>query len=74
MGIGVIIGWTAIWSQLIYNVLQLNNILRVSSELEILGLDEAFHGGLAYNFGNYEYDDEVDNVDNVDNNSKLEQQ
>eukprot|EP00801_Mesodinium_rubrum_P003545 Mrub_03545.p1 GENE.Mrub_03545~~Mrub_03545.p1 ORF type:complete len:475 (+),score=82.43 Mrub_03545:147-1427(+) len=71
MGMGVIIVFTGLMSILIFNILNYYKIMRVPFELELQGLDQAFHGGYAYNFGNYEYEeDEIDN--NLHNNSKID--
>lgn len=46
LGAAVIIIWTATCSILIFLPLSIFNMLRVTPEIEMKGLDETFHGGL----------------------------
>jgi len=47
LGAVVIIIWTATCSVIIFLPLSMLNILRITPEIEIMGLDETFHGGLS---------------------------
>lgn len=49
VGILVILAWTVVTVGSIFLCLKLCNQLRVSSDVEFLGLDVAYHGGSAYN-------------------------
>jgi len=48
VGIMVITAWSAVFSCILFYVLKLNNLLRVSREVELQGLDIVKHGEAAY--------------------------
>ncbi|XP_062518144.1 putative ammonium transporter 1 isoform X2 [Corticium candelabrum] len=49
-GLVVIVTWTFVWAALIFGILSWLNVLRVTSDDEIRGLDEVQHGERAYSY------------------------
>jgi len=69
--VGAIVGWTGVTMSLCFGFLRLINMLRVSAATEEIGLDEAEHGGSAYNLSNLSIgkpaqEDDVPNDDDDD--------
>jgi len=48
IGVAAIIGWSILCALIIFLPLQFFEIFRVAEEIEDVGLDEVFHGGLGY--------------------------